>query len=891
MRKSTLLAIIYFLSLGAIFFVSNIAYAAPASPSGVSASTHSACVIDLSWDQSFPGADYFAYQRSTNNFQSFVTLRKPTSGSLPGAPAIGNFTNESSNLIPGTTYWYQVRACDNLNLCSPYVASVPKSLSASSLPSAPSVPSITGAIADVPSGSALQDITISWSATTKPSTYGGFSIFRSKNGGAFSFLGALPLTNPNQPLSYRDLGLDPSSNYSYRVYAYDSDYGCPIDASDTSGPKAVNQAVYSGASASVTVPERPTSLIATLNSGAVPSITLSWGDNSANETAFEILKSVDPAFPPATTLVLSANQNATTLQDSSVNPSTAYYYKIRACVNANTCSAFSSVASVVTGLEAPTLFADLVHSSNISQKGDVYLFWQGVVGATSYSLQRSTSSVFDPLVAPTILLTTKSDSDEPAFYDTGVNFGDTYYYRVMATGGGLSMQSNIFPINIDIVLTLKGVGWSAQKQGSGSGYSGIGWIKFDSLSEQGSPTSLNEYSVQADSSGLVSGEAWASVASGLGYGWLSFNKGDLGGCPTAPCEARFDSATNRFSGWARFLTPQLFPGLGSWDGWVKLSGNSTSGFLSEPIATLKEKISKTPFVVFRPFLEIGKAEAASAYGVMYDPSTRKLSGLAWGGDVGGWIAFGSDSCTNSLAPCTVRADVLNQPPQASTVTAILDPSVWCADDGKNGGTDDIAFHVNWSYTDPENDAQSFAEVRFTNTANSSDEVTVVSPGINISLRYADPLGWVATGGYGASGYLKPGKTYFVSVRVNDGNSFSTWSQSANNVTMPAYYYPLVDFDWTPQSPATSSPARFSDKSIDRSAGASPSSGWVRAWQFANGSPAQSTIASPTVSFSKFPSDAALSVTDSAGTCSYQKTVGGGGTNPNTPLKRRQFKEK
>ena len=888
MRKPVLLNL--FLLSAFYFLAFGVADAVPADPENFAAVPISACAINLSWDQVSPGADYFTYQRSTNNFGSSNTFRKPPgSALLPGAPASGGFTEESSNLVPETNYWYRVKSCERLGSCpdSRYIYLSPRFTQTQSLPGAPDVPAITNVFASIPPGSTFEDVTLRWDVASRPSQYGGFSVFRARDAGAFSYAGFLSVADPNQPLEFRDLGLDLASEYSYRIYAYDSDYGCAVDSSDTSGPRVGNQTVFSAVSNIITVPRRPTGLSGALTGGAVPSVDLSWMDNSSNESVFEVWKSTDAAFPTGATIVLTAPEDETDLTDSSVNPQTTYYYKVRACEGALACSAFSNVAIVTTGLEAPAFSASIIHTSNAAQTGDVYLSWRGVLAADTYAIERSTSSAFNSSVAPVVLVGTKTSSDEPILYDTNLPFGETYYYRVTATGGGSSARSNIEAVNMDIVLTLKGVGWSAQSQGSGGGFSGIGWIKFNALSEAGSPASANKYSVQVDRSGLVSGLAWA----GRPYGWLSFNGADLGNCTTSPCEARFDFGTNRFSGWARFLTPVIFPGETSWgggEGWVKLSGNFATSFVNtEPLASIRKTFSKTPFAFFGQLLRF--ASAQTAYGVVYDPATRKLSGLAWAENLGGWIGFGTDACTNTAAPCTVRADVLNLAPQVTNVSVSLDPSVWCADDGVGGGPNDIAFRVNWSYADPESDAQRLAEVRFTNQSDPSDEVVVVSPGIDASLRYADPLGWVATGGYGGAGYLTPDKTYRVAVRVNDGNSFSGWLESADVVATPSYYYPLVDFSWTPAPAPLRTPISFDDITSDRSNGASPESGWSRAWQFPNGNPAQSGVASPNVNFSRLPSDVTLAITDQAGVCSYTQTVVGDGSQP--PLKRRQFREK
>ncbi|MEK7076937.1 MAG: hypothetical protein AAB967_01760, partial [Patescibacteria group bacterium] len=153
MRKIVLLPIFLFSIF--YFLVFGVTRAAPASPANFAADPISACAIDLSWDQGSPGADYFTYQRSINNFGLSNTFRKPPgSGFLPGAPATGSFTEESSSLVPETNYWYRVKSCERLASCpdSGYVYLSPRFTQTLPLPGAPAVPDITSAFANLPSG-------------------------------------------------------------------------------------------------------------------------------------------------------------------------------------------------------------------------------------------------------------------------------------------------------------------------------------------------------------------------------------------------------------------------------------------------------------------------------------------------------------------------------------------------------------------------------------------------------------------------------------------------------------------------------------------------------------------------------------------------------------------
>lgn len=78
--------------------------------------------------------------------------------------------------------------------------------------------------------------------------------------------------------------------------------------------------------------------------GSTPQISLTWGDTSDNETAFELQRSTDNVtFTSLATLAT----NATSHTDTGLAAATAYYYRLRAVAGA-TPSAWSNVASAVT---------------------------------------------------------------------------------------------------------------------------------------------------------------------------------------------------------------------------------------------------------------------------------------------------------------------------------------------------------------------------------------------------------------------------------------------------------------------------------------------------------------------------------------------------------------
>ncbi len=137
--------------------------------------------------------------------------------------------------------------------------------------------------------------------------------------------------------SVPDGGLSPATTYYYRV-----------KATGTSGDSAYSSAVSVTTPSAVVIPSPPSGLMATATSPT--SAWLAWTDNSTNETAFVLERSVSPAFTSAITTLLPAN--AVSSSDASLAPSTTYYFRIRAR-GADGDSAVSNTASATTPAVPP----------------------------------------------------------------------------------------------------------------------------------------------------------------------------------------------------------------------------------------------------------------------------------------------------------------------------------------------------------------------------------------------------------------------------------------------------------------------------------------------------------------------------------------------------------
>lgn len=87
---------------------------------------------------------------------------------------------------------------------------------------------------------------------------------------------------------------------------------------------------------------KPSNLTATAISSS--QIDLAWNDNESSETNYEVSRSIDNS---TWTTVATIAADSTTYSDTGLDPSTLYYYRVRATTSANR-SAFSNIDSATT---------------------------------------------------------------------------------------------------------------------------------------------------------------------------------------------------------------------------------------------------------------------------------------------------------------------------------------------------------------------------------------------------------------------------------------------------------------------------------------------------------------------------------------------------------------
>jgi hypothetical protein len=253
--------------------------------------------------------------------------------------------------------------------------------------------------------------------------------------------------------------------------------------------------------------------------------------------------------------------------------------------------------------------------------------------------------------------------------------------QITPQGGNMQQGQPGQPGQISPNSTQSGSQTQSQPNSTATGLPGcgLGWIGMNSQTP--GYNGIVQFGVSLDMiSGALSGYAYAgshpdpsnpsNATSGIG--WISFNPGDVSGCPSAPCAPTVNLTTGKVTGWMRVCSVfnsgcsgSYHAQAGGWDGWVHLSDNQ--------------------YHISPDFTANG--------GVSYDVTTGDYCGYAWGGPVGGWIDFGP-TCS---APPTQLPDLCpnitgTQNPIPSGLT--LDSNGDCVTGGTNGGSSKLTLQAN-----------------------------------------------------------------------------------------------------------------------------------------------------------------------------------------------------
>ena len=344
--------------------------------------------IRVTWD-AVPGATQYEIYRDVSAGGIFP-LRSTTT-----APSF-----DDTDVIPGRTYWYRVRAC-NAAGCSVLSA-------ADSGYAEPVIP-------DTPSGVSASDgtyddrVRVNWNPVPGAANY---EIWRATSqGGSYSQIG-----ETNSP-PYDDTTVSVGTTYWYRVKAC-SAAGCsPLSAPDSGYAQTGGGG---GGGGGDTPPGRPGGVSAT-NGTYTDKVQITWNAVDGAES-YQVFYSTAEGG----TYTQIAETTETSYDDtddaSPLDPCVSYWYKVRAC-NAAGCSDLSDAdegwrETRVTGVPANVSASDGSYSDKVS------VTWDAVTGADIYHIYRSTSYSGG--------YTEIAQTASTTYYDSSVTPGVTYWYKIQA---------------------------------------------------------------------------------------------------------------------------------------------------------------------------------------------------------------------------------------------------------------------------------------------------------------------------------------------------------------------------------------------------------------------------------------------------------------------------
>lgn len=370
------------------------------APDKLAATALSDTTIRLTWDYVGSGATGFSIERSTSINGTYTHICNVS---------VNIMQYDDTQLSADTTYYYRVQAYNDANQSDYSNIATQTTLSASG--SAPLAP--TNLVADVNN----LDVLLTW---TDVADENGYLLERSTS--ELSGFAQIAMLGINQT-EYTDTGLNNNTTYYYRVRAYNS-------TGNSSYSSTVSATVSSNTNS---VPDTPSAGTATaLSSG---SILVSWGD-VANETGYKIERSTSEFS--GYTQVGMAGADAVSYNDTGLEASTLYFYRIRAYNNAGD-SGYSTPVYATTQPPAVTVPAapnNLVANTN-PFVATINLTWDDVANENGYRIERSQNQTSGFVEIDTV------NADTLTYADSGLPGLTTFYYRIRAyNSAGNSGYSN-----------------------------------------------------------------------------------------------------------------------------------------------------------------------------------------------------------------------------------------------------------------------------------------------------------------------------------------------------------------------------------------------------------------------------------------------------------------
>lgn len=263
-------------------------------------------------------------------------------------------------------------------------------------------------------------------------TYNGITISNSAAAGVLtlSWSGASSITISN--------GLLANLNFTYLTGTGPVSFNSALSEVINSSGQIISGVVYTNGSIAQAVPPVAPVLSSPLT-GAVNqpvSLALTWGSVPTAQS-YRVQVSTDSLF--ASTIKDSSGITTTTLNITSLNNSTKYFWRVNAS-NLGFAGNYSTVSNFTTIIATPTVPVMTSPSTrSINQPIALTLNWGAVTGAASYRIQLATDSLFVSLIVNDSTVTTTNKSV------SGLGNNTIYFWRVNAKNvGGTSSWSAVW---------------------------------------------------------------------------------------------------------------------------------------------------------------------------------------------------------------------------------------------------------------------------------------------------------------------------------------------------------------------------------------------------------------------------------------------------------------
>lgn len=358
------------------------------APSNLTAAPLSSTQISLTWTDNSGDETGFRIERKTGVGGTYTTI-------YTTAANVTSYTN--TGLSQNTEYYYRVRAYNGSNYSS-YTNEANTTTLTLNAPSGLIVSAVS-----------YTQLTLAWTDNSNDET--GFAIERKiGSGGTYSRI----YTTAANATSYTNTGLTQGTEYYYRIQAV----------------SGTNYSSYSNEVSAVTLSlNAPSGLTATAI--AATQISLTWTDNSGDETGFKIERKIGAAG--AYSQIATVGSNVTTYTSTGLTQNTEYYYRVRSYNGSNN-SPYSNEAGATTlTLAAPSG----LYISGISYTQMTLAWTDNSNDETGFAIERKTGAAGTYSQIGTV------GASVTSYTSTGLAQNTEYYYRIRAySGSNYSPYSN-----------------------------------------------------------------------------------------------------------------------------------------------------------------------------------------------------------------------------------------------------------------------------------------------------------------------------------------------------------------------------------------------------------------------------------------------------------------